>query len=428
MTAGPVDARPAATVVLLRPGPAGLEVLLTQRPTTMAFASDAHVFPGGRVDPDDAAPGLAGRSVRSAADASLALGGDLEPPVALAAYLAAIRELFEEAGVLLADDDRIARRRSRRRRSALLARRDDLPGACRRARPAAAHRPARAALAVGDAASPTRAGSMPGSSRPPCPTGRRRPSKAARSPPTPGCARPMRSPRWPRAGSTLWLPDEHDPPAARARGIPRRDPRAPGARAARRGRDETVDDAIVRIVMPAGGGVAGQPVCAYLVGRRRFVLVDPGDPTGPGARPGAGPRRGARRSDRGRRPDPRRPGPRGGCRGRRRAPRHPGPGRARWRPAAAVRGPRGRRPGRRSRPATSPCAPSTRPARDRTTWPSSSGDGRFVLAGDLDGVRGARSVPAPPDEAAWAASRERLARLAPGATWLAGHPTPDTPG
>ena len=33
--------------------------------------------------------------------------------------------------------------------------------------------------------------------------------------------------------------------------------------------------------MPAGGGVAGQPVCAYLVGRRRFVLVDPGDPTGP---------------------------------------------------------------------------------------------------------------------------------------------------
>ena len=30
-----------------------------------------------------------------------------------------------------------------------------------------------------------------------------------------------------------------------------------------------------------GGGVAGQPVCAYLVGRRRFVLVDPGDPTGP---------------------------------------------------------------------------------------------------------------------------------------------------
>ena len=44
--------------------------------------------------------------------------------------------------------------------------------------------------------------------------------------------------------------------------------------------DEPAPD-VVRIVMPAGGGVAGQPVCAYLVGRRRFVLVDPGDPTGP---------------------------------------------------------------------------------------------------------------------------------------------------
>ena len=36
-----------------------------------------------------------------------------------------------------------------------------------------------------------------------------------------------------------------------------------------------------RIEMPAAGGVAGQTVNAYLVGRRSFVLVDPGDPTGP---------------------------------------------------------------------------------------------------------------------------------------------------
>ena len=42
-----------------------------------------------------------------------------------------------------------------------------------------------------------------------------------------------------------------------------------------------VGDEIVRIGMPAGGGVAGQPVDAYLVGRKRFVLIDPGDPTGP---------------------------------------------------------------------------------------------------------------------------------------------------
>ena len=43
----------------------------------------------------------------------------------------------------------------------------------------------------------------------------------------------------------------------------------------------TPADGVVRIEMPAGGGVAGQPVKAYLVGRRSFVLVDPGDPTGP---------------------------------------------------------------------------------------------------------------------------------------------------
>ena len=45
---------------------------------------------------------------------------------------------------------------------------------------------------------------------------------------------------------------------------------------------EIVSPEIIRIVMPAGGGVAGQPIAAYLVGRSRFVLIDPGDPIGPG--------------------------------------------------------------------------------------------------------------------------------------------------
>ena len=101
--AGVVEPRPAATVVLLRPGPAGLEVLLTHRPVTMVFAGGAHVFPGGRVDPGDADMALAARSVLGATDAAAALGGDLSPDVALAAHMAAIRELFEEAGILLAD-------------------------------------------------------------------------------------------------------------------------------------------------------------------------------------------------------------------------------------------------------------------------------------------------------------------------------------
>jgi glyoxylase-like metal-dependent hydrolase (beta-lactamase superfamily II) len=50
------------------------------------------------------------------------------------------------------------------------------------------------------------------------------------------------------------------------------------------------------------------------------------------------------------------------------------------------------------------------------------GAGGSVISGDLDGVRGARSIPGPVDPDALAASRERLLRLAPRAGWLAGHP------
>jgi glyoxylase-like metal-dependent hydrolase (beta-lactamase superfamily II) len=50
------------------------------------------------------------------------------------------------------------------------------------------------------------------------------------------------------------------------------------------------------------------------------------------------------------------------------------------------------------------------------------GDGRYAITGDLDGVRGARSVLAPPDEAAWQRSVADLKAAAPGAIWLGGHP------
>jgi 8-oxo-dGTP pyrophosphatase MutT (NUDIX family) len=111
----PVTPAPAATVVLLRPGPGGPEVLLTHRPTTMAFAAGMHVFPGGRVDPADGDLRLLARSGRGQRDAALALGGNVRPSDAIALHMAAIRELFEEAGVLLADgaldgDDLAARR------------------------------------------------------------------------------------------------------------------------------------------------------------------------------------------------------------------------------------------------------------------------------------------------------------------------------
>ncbi|MGZ8438914.1 MAG: NUDIX hydrolase, partial [Candidatus Limnocylindrales bacterium] len=97
---------PAATVVLLRRGRVGFEVLLTRRQPSMAFAPDMHVFPGGRLDDGDASVGLLRRSVLPAAEAALALGGDLPATAALATYVAAIRELFEEAGILLADGGR----------------------------------------------------------------------------------------------------------------------------------------------------------------------------------------------------------------------------------------------------------------------------------------------------------------------------------
>jgi 8-oxo-dGTP pyrophosphatase MutT (NUDIX family) len=99
----PVTPAPAATVVLLRPGPGGPEVLLTHRPTTMAFAAGMHVFPGGRVDKADGDLRLLARSARGQREASHALGDNVRASDAIALHMAALRELFEEAGVLLAD-------------------------------------------------------------------------------------------------------------------------------------------------------------------------------------------------------------------------------------------------------------------------------------------------------------------------------------
>jgi 8-oxo-dGTP pyrophosphatase MutT (NUDIX family) len=84
--------RPAATVVLARDGSAAPELLLLRRHRSAGFVPGAYVFPGGRVDDEDGDPEL----VRLLADAPA------EP--APAYWLAAIRELFEETGVLLARD------------------------------------------------------------------------------------------------------------------------------------------------------------------------------------------------------------------------------------------------------------------------------------------------------------------------------------
>ncbi len=92
-SAHPVQPRPAATVVLMRDGEAGPEVLLQRRTRNVGFVPGAWVFPGGRVD---------------AADGDPALWTGQSPPLEPAPeyWAAALRELFEEAGILLAQNER----------------------------------------------------------------------------------------------------------------------------------------------------------------------------------------------------------------------------------------------------------------------------------------------------------------------------------
>jgi 8-oxo-dGTP pyrophosphatase MutT (NUDIX family) len=101
----PVD---SATVILLRePTPDRLEVLLVGRHAESRAFAGAHVFPGGLLDAADGAPEVIDAMTGSlSADAARALlGDDPAPDGALAYFAATIRELFEEAGILLADQD-----------------------------------------------------------------------------------------------------------------------------------------------------------------------------------------------------------------------------------------------------------------------------------------------------------------------------------
>lgn len=418
MALEPVVPRPAATVVPLRRGRDGLEALLTHRPSTMAFAPGMHVFPGGRVDTGDVDPGLAARSVISTAEAAARLGGDLAPAAALAAHVAAVRELWEESGILLADSpaEPAALRRGRERLLAdagafaalaaeleLRLRTDLLAPLSRWVTPPESPRrfDARffAAIVPADAA-PTLLGD----------------EVVALDWWTPRAALDAMA-----AGTIgLWVPTsatlqqlEHatspDDLAALGPG-----PLGP----------MVVDEpapGIVRVVMPAGGGVAGQPVCAYLVGERRIVLVDPGDPTGPalercfelaGERGGrivavalthadpdhhAGAQAVAERVD---------------------VSILAGPGGGRPLPYAVRELSDGEVIDAGDVPLRAVVTPGPRP--EHLTFVV--GDGRAVLTGDLDGRRGARSLFGPADADAWERSRTRLAGMSPDAPRLGGHP------
>jgi 8-oxo-dGTP pyrophosphatase MutT (NUDIX family) len=96
--AGPPIPRPAATLAVVRDAERGIEVLLMHRTKAMDFAGGAHVFPGGAVDPADAALAHCCTGLDDpAASRRLEItdGG-------LAYWICAIRECFEEAGLLYA--------------------------------------------------------------------------------------------------------------------------------------------------------------------------------------------------------------------------------------------------------------------------------------------------------------------------------------
>lgn len=107
-------ARPAASVILARPSAGGFEVFMLRRSSRSSFVPDAFVFPGGTMDDDDASDatrartlGLDAARLRSEFRATVpnelpADGAIVDEALASGLSIAALRELFEEAGVALA--------------------------------------------------------------------------------------------------------------------------------------------------------------------------------------------------------------------------------------------------------------------------------------------------------------------------------------
>ena len=103
----PVEPQAAASVILVRPAHASpLEIYLIRRARGMRFLGGFYAFPGGKVDLADWRPDALGRTRGlDPATAAARLGrGDLPVP-ALAYWVTAVRELFEETGLLLAVDE-----------------------------------------------------------------------------------------------------------------------------------------------------------------------------------------------------------------------------------------------------------------------------------------------------------------------------------
>jgi glyoxylase-like metal-dependent hydrolase (beta-lactamase superfamily II)/8-oxo-dGTP pyrophosphatase MutT (NUDIX family) len=368
-------------------------VLLTQRPTTMAFAADMHVFPGGAVDPGD---------------------GDER--------IAAVRELFEEAGVLLADA------------------RGEWPAEAQLTR-------ARAGLLDGSATIAQAADGLGVDLRPDLlvPLSRwvtppfvdRRFDVRFFAAELPAGATPsfvgdeVVAHRWltPRtalderaAGRIgLWVPTsvtlqqlEHARSfeEIRRRLVP----------TAAMGEIRVIDEGpgVVRIVLPGAGGVDGQSVNAYLVGAREVIAVDPGDPSDAAAEAlleVASARTATIVGIALTHADPDHVAGAEALAGRIGVPIFAGPGAGRDLPHDVVELEEG----------------ALVPAGDtelrvlatpghRADHIGLAGEG-FVVAGDLVGPGPSRSILGPPDPAAWLASLDRLAALGPRRL-LPGHGDP----
>ena len=98
---GPKPIKDASTVIVLRETDAGIETFMLCRHHQSGFMGGAHVFPGGKVDPSDSQPGWLEHVDRPSEELSRQLG-ETDADSALGLLVAAVRETFEEAGVLLA--------------------------------------------------------------------------------------------------------------------------------------------------------------------------------------------------------------------------------------------------------------------------------------------------------------------------------------
>jgi endoribonuclease LACTB2 len=246
----------------------------------MAFAPDVHVFPGGAVEAGDADPDLLVRSSLTPDQAAARLGGSLPDTNALAIHLAAIRELFEEAGVLLAEPSgpEPSVTELDTARAALLGGGAGFGDVCRllhlRPRPDLL---APLSRWVTPRVVPRRFDAHFFAAQLPL---RAEPSFAASEVVAHGWMTPRDALQARSNGELgLWVPTsatlqqlEHIRTFGDIEsGL------APGRASSIRVIEEA--PGLVRLILPSAGGVSGQPVNAYLVGRRELVIVDPGDPS-----------------------------------------------------------------------------------------------------------------------------------------------------